>query len=529
VSETGLKERSAWEPLYQPLFRAVWLAAVVSNIGTWMQNLAGVWLMTSLTPSPMMVALMQTATSLPVFIVVLPASALADLLDRRKMLLVAQIWMLVAAAGLAALTLLDATDPWSLLAFTFALGLGAALNMPVWQAVIPGLVPRPQLPAAVSLNGAAQNIARAVGPAVGGAVFAMAGPGAVFLLNALSFVGVVVVLYRWKQTHRPSQLPGEHMMGAIRAGVRYAVHASELRAALIRCAIFIIFASALWALIPLVARYELGMDSKGFGVLLACIGVGALVGTALLPGMRRSMSLDRLIMASSLVFAIATFALGYVKNSTVLYVAMLAGGVAWLVVMASVGVAVQTTSAPWVLARAAGFYVLTFQGGMALASVLWGWLADYAGLTYALLCASALGGIVGIAATICWPVIEGTDLNVTPSMHWPEPNVTTSPDPDEGPVLVMLEYRIDTGKSGEFVQAIHDFSRVRLRDGALRWSLFRDLAEPSRYIETFIVESWAEHMRQHARLTLADRASEERVLSFHNGNEPPLVSHFIYE
>lgn len=517
---------SAGSPLRQPLFRALWIAAVASNIGTWMQNVGGVWLMTSLTPSPLMVALMQTATSLPVFLVGLPAGALADIADRRRLLLFWQAWMLFTAAALGVLTSVGATTPSLLLILTFALGLGAAMNAPAWQAIIPELVARSDLPAAVTLNGVGINLARAVGPALGGIIVAAAGPAAVFLLNAASFVGVMFVLYRWQRSPRKNALPTERMIGAIRSGLRYVHYAPELRNVLIRSGIFISCGSALWALLPLVAK-QLRLDSFGYGVLLGCLGLGAVMGAFVLPKVRRKVSTDTLLVGATMIYAIATVALAYLQNVVLLYLAMVAGGLAWISIMSSLNVAAQLAVPSWVQARSLGFYQLIFQGGIAVGSAVWGLMAEHFGNATALL-GAAIGLLVGLVAGLRYRLTTGDKVDLTPSLHWPEPTVMIELRPDDGPVLITVEYQIDPQRSPEFTKAMHALSLVRRRDGAIRWGLFQDTAVPSRYVETFIVESWAEHLRQHERVTIADQIAEERVGAFVISDEPPTVSHLIY-
>jgi MFS family permease len=492
-----------------------------------MQNVGGVWLMTSLSHSPLMVALMQTATSLPVFLVVLPAAALADIVDRRRMLIVTQAWMTAAAAGLSLMTLIGQTTPWVLLTFTFALGLGSAVNMPVWQTVVPRLVPRDELPYAVALNSVAYNIARVIGPALGGAVVAIAGPGPVFLINAASFVGVMVVVYRWDRSPEENPFPAEHVMGAIRAGTRYTLHAPPLRSALIRCCLFIACSSALWALMPQVARHELNMNATGYGYLLGCFGTGALLGAAILPKLRQKASINTLVMAGTVVFAITTLALAYMRVLVLLYGAMVAGGVAWMATMSSLNVAAQTSAPSWVQSRALGFYTLALQGGMAVASVIWGAIAEQDGNSVALLCAS-LGLLVGLFGGFLWPLESDQNVDLRPSLHRHEHRLTIVPGPEAGPVMVRVEYRIDEEKSAEFVRAMHELGRVRRRNGARQWGLYHDLAQAGRYTEIFTVESWAEHLRQHARFTMTDREVLERVRSFQLENEPPVASHSIH-
>jgi MFS family permease len=516
---------SAWSPLRYPLFRVLWIATVASNVGTWMQNVAAVWLMTSLTSTPLLVALVQTATSLPVFLVGLAAGALADVVDRRRLLLFTQGWMLVAAAALGILTLAGAATPWVVLALTFAIGLGAALNSPAWQAITNELVPRRELPAAVALGGVGFNLARAVGPALGGAVVAAAGAGVAFLLNAASFLGVMFVLYRWRREPETSTLPGERVFGAIRAGLRYARYAPALPAVLVRAGLFILCGSALWALLPLVARHRLGLGPGGYGVLLGCMGVGAVAGAALLPEARRRVTLDLLVGGASILFAAVTGVLAYASSLLLACAALIAGGAAWMAIMSSLNVAAQIAAPAWVRARALGVYLLVFQGGFAAGSALWGAVAGRAGEPTALACA-AVGLVAGLAVVRRYP-LGGEELDLTPSMHWAEPVVAWEPDPEDGPVLVTVEYCIPPEQAREFGHAMCDMRRLRRRDGAMRWGLFVDVAEPSRYLETFLVESWAEHLRQHERVTAADRAVEERARAFHRGDAPPRVSHLI--
>jgi MFS family permease len=491
-----------------------------------MQNVGAAWLMTSLAPSPSMVALVQAATTLPIFLLALLAGALADVVDRRQLLLVTQSWMLFAAALLGALTLIGATTPWRLLGLTFALGLGVAMNGPAWQAIIPELVTHNDLHAAVALNGVGFNLARAVGPALGGVIVAIAGSGAVFLLNAASFVGVVVVLYRWPRSPRKSLLPAEAVMGAMRAGLRYVRHAPELRAVLVRSGVFIFCGAALWALLPLLARNELGLGATGYGVLLGCLGAGAVLAAAVLPRVQKQLKVDPLIAVASLLFAAATLTLAYIQNFAVLCAAMIAGGSAWMALMSSFNVSAQTAVPAWVRARALSLYLLVIQGGMAGGSVLWGFAAERVGIPMALLIA-ALGLVVGITAAVRYPLRADGEVDLTPSMHWPDPQMPIELHPRRGPVLVTVEYLIAAEQSREFVQVMRGMRQQRLRDGAVRWGLFHDPVTPAKYLETFVVESWAEHMRQHERVTVTDRVMENRALAFHIGDKPPIVSHLI--
>lgn len=517
---------SMWSPLHRAVFRSLWIAALASNIGTWMQSVGAAWLMTELTPSPLLVALMQTATSLPVFLVGLPAGTLADVVDRRKLLLVTQAGMLLAALALGGLTLAGLMSAWTLLAFTFLLGLGSALNGPAWQAMIPDLVERPELPAAVALNATGFNVARAVGPALGGLVVAAAGPAAVFLLNAASFVGVLGAIYRWRPPPAVSEAPPEDMLGATAAGLRYVRHAPAFQAVLVRIGVFMLGASALWALLPVMARHELGLDATGYGIILGSLGVGAVGGAMLLPRLGRTLSIDRLTAAATLVFAGATLALAYLHFMPLLVVCIAAGGVAWMAMMSGLTVAATTASPTWVRARALGTYLFVFQGVMAAGSVAWGALAQQFGNTPALAGAAVVlvGGLVTIRR---WPLHVVERLDLTPSGHWADPDLALTPAPEDGPVLVTVDYRVPAARAREFLATMDAMRRFRRREGAVRWDLFRDLGDPDRYLETFLVPSWAEHLRQHSRVTVDDQALETRRDSFLAPGVAPVATHLI--
>jgi MFS family permease len=520
-------QESAWAPLRRPVFRALWTATVASNVGTWMHDTAAAWLMTSLSTSTLMVALMQTATSLPVLFLALPAGALADIVDRRRLLLVTQTWMLGAAVVLGLLTVAGAMTPWLLLFLTFTMGLGVALNTPAWQATTPDLVPPRELTEAVALNGIATNIARAIGPAIGGILVAAVGSGGVFLINAVSFVAVVTVLWRWRKEPRESVMPAERVAGAMRAGVRYLRNAPAVRAVLIRCATFIVGASALWALLPVLARRELGLGAIGYGLLLGSLGVGAIVGGAMLGQLRHRFSTDRIVGVSTVAYAVATITLAWVRIVPVLCLALVICGFAWMAAMSLFNVSTQRASPDWARARMLSVYVLAFMGGMALGAAFWGVVATAFGLPIALTAATAvlLGGLI-LTRRFRIAVWEGLDLS--PSDHWRQPVLTGAVDPDAGPVLVTIEYRVAPEDAAAFVAAMEDVGRLRRRDGGITWGLYRDTAEPDRYLETFVSETWDEHMRQHARATMSDRRTEARARRFHRGVNPPIVSHTIH-
>jgi MFS family permease len=519
---------SAWSPLRLPLFRALWIATVASNVGTWLQGVGAAWLMTTLAPSATLVALVQAATSLPMFLLSLPAGALADVFDRRRLLLAAQAWMLVGAALLALFTFAGWIGPWSLLGFTFVLGLGAAINQPAWQAIVPELVPREELGRAVALGSVAFNLARAAGPALGGLLVATAGAEANFVLNAASFAGVIVVLYRWRRPQEQSVLPAERVLGAMRTGLRYVRHSPAVRSVIARGAAFVLCASSLWALLPVVSREDLGTGPAGYGLLLASLGAGAVAAAVALPHVRRGESAEPVVAVAAVLFAAATLGLAWLPSFPLVVAGLFFAGGAWMALLSSLNVAIQTQVPGWVRARALSVYMLFFFGALAGGSALWGALAERYGTAWSL-SAAAAGILAGLAVTAHLPLPTGEGLDLAPSRQWPAPLVRANLEPDRGPVIVLVHFHIDPARADAFRRAMADRRRIRLRDGALQWGLFADSAEEGRYTEVFLVKSWLEHLRQHERLTHADTEVDRAAHTFHLGPEPPRVEHLIAE
>jgi MFS family permease len=528
MDDKNPKSSSPWSPLKIAVFRSLWIATIFSNIGIWIHDVGAGWLMTSLAPSPLMVSLVQTAGTLPMFLLALPAGALADIIDKRKLLIVAQFWMLTVALSLGAITYYEIGTAGSLLLLTFLLNLGAAMSMPAWQSITPLLVPRSDLPQALALNSMGINISRTIGPALGGYIISLFGPYMAFVLNAASFSFVIVILYRWKQTTKENNLPAESLFNAIRLGLRFTRHSTELRSVIIRTAAFIIPASALWALLPLATKKLLGGGSSDYGILLTCIGAGAVMGAILLPRLKTKFGVDSLVAAGILLLASGFIVLGFVPVFGWVCVALFVGGMAWLTLLSSLNVAAQTSVPSWVRARAMAIYfMLVFFGGMAVGSLMWGTLASIVGIPMALLVA-AVGLVIGLSATYRHRLAGREELNLAPSMHWPAPAVNLEPDYDDGPVLVTIEHIIDPVHSEQFVEAMEGVRKGRLRDGAIHWGLFQDLENPKRYVENFIVESWAEHLRQHERVTKEDQIAQETARNFYVESTPPKVAHLIY-
>ena len=371
---------SPWAPLGEPLFRSLWIASVISYTGTWMQNVGAGWLMTQMTMNPLMIGLVQAAAALPVFLVILPAGALADMVDRRRFLLLTQGWMVLASGTLGIMTLTSCVGPWVLLLFTFLLGLGAVMNDPAWQAITPELVPAKQHASAVALNSAGYNVARAVGPAMGGVVVAAVGCGTTFLLNAISFLGVIVFLYRWQRPIE-TQPKTQRVWSAIGDGFHYVQKSGLAKSVLLRTGTFSVAAVAMLALLPIIAS---PYGARGYGVLLGCFGFGALFGAVALPRIREKLSMDGVVGAAILIFAAMTFAAGRAETFVPLCAVMLVAGAAWIGILACLNVVAQTMCPPYVRARALSFYLLVLQGGMAGGATLWGAVAQRIGVPNAL-------------------------------------------------------------------------------------------------------------------------------------------------
>ncbi len=508
---------------YFPIFRALWIAQFASNVGTWMQTVGAQWLLVD--RSPLLVSLVQTAASLPIVILALPAGAWADMFDRRRLLLGAQFAMFVAAAALAASTLLGVASPPVILTLTFLLGCGNAVAGPAWQAIQPALVDRALLPQAAALNGVNMNLARAIGPAIGGVIVATAGAGWVFVLNALSFVGIAAVVARWRAPERVNAGSREQLFEAVRAGGRYVRHALIVRRLLYRAVLFIPAASAVWALLPVVAARNLGLGSAGYGLLLGMVGIGAVAGAAAIPRLRARVGSARLVTGAMSVTAVAICVIATVGNAVLVGIALLPVGGAWIAVMSSLNAGLQLALPNWVRARGLAYYLLVFQGAQASGAAIWGVVADRTTVTMALLIAAAvlvLGAVVGLRS----PMPDTSNLDRSPSTHWPVPQLTFTPSAQDGPVLVTVTYQVPEHNAVAFADAMGDVGRSRRRTGALRWELFRDGSDPTKFVESYLVGTWAEHLRQlEQRLTGADRRFEEHARRYAVGT--PEVAHLF--
>ena len=513
-------------PFTYAIFRAIWIAGLVSNVGTWMQNVAGVWLVTTLTTSALLVALMQAATSLPAFLLSMPAGAMADLIDRRRLLLFTQGFMAVVATGLGVLTLTDGISAYGVLGFTFLLGMGAALNSPIWQTVTTELVPRPVLPFAITLNGVSNNIARAIGPAIGGAIIAYYSAGWVFFLNGISFLGTWAVVYFWKREATVTNGPAENFMGALRAGLRYVQYSPAIYGVLVRTFAFSFGTAAMWGLVSVVIARKLHLSAGHYGVMLSWLGAGAVAGAFLMGRAGSRLNFNQRVLLGVLTLGGTNLALALVSQVYVLYAVMFLSGIAWLMVMTSFSTTVQLNVPKWVQARVISIYMLVFQAGMSVGSLAWGELADHTTLEISLL-AAAGWMLVSALLSLPFPMRPAEGLDLTPAEQRPNTGEPGSIDPDDGPVLVMIEYHVAPADWAAFHLAAEQLRRLRLRDGALRAGVFADVTQPTRITEFFYVATWGEHQRQHHRFTREDQVVEAQVRRYHIGPEAPHVTHFV--
>ncbi|MDH7799050.1 MULTISPECIES: MFS transporter [unclassified Beijerinckia] len=520
------QDGSSLSPFGYQVFTILWTATVVSNIGTWMQSATAGWLMANLDPDPLVVALVQVAASLPMFIFALPAGALADIIDRRRLLISVQILIALLVSLFGLLVWLDRVTPQLLLVFTFLTGAAAALIAPAWQSIVPQLVPRQELQPAVALNSVGINVSRAIGPALAGLIIAEWGMAAPFWINAVTTLGVIGALIWWHPSADTGpRLPPEHFGGAIRAGLRHVRYNPHLRATAIRAASFFVFASAYWALLPLVARHQIRGGPELYGVLLGAIGVGAVGGAFLLPRLKRWLGADRLVMAGTVGTALAMALFGLARHPATALVASLVAGISWIAVLATLNVSAQLALPAWVRGRGLAVFVTVMFGALTLGSAIWGHVAVVIGLPATHMVA-AFAALVSVPLLRPWKLQTGAGSDLTPSMHWPAPVIARDIEADRGPVLVSVEYQVDVEKRELFLEAITKFAHARRRDGAFQWGIFEDAAQEGRFVEAFLVDSWMEHLRQHERSTNADRELQDAVQQFQLAGTPT-VRHLI--
>jgi MFS family permease len=525
-SEDPKKGRSSWEALGNSMFRALWVATFISSMGSWMHRVADGWLMASLSPDPFLVSLIQVLTTLPLFVLALPAGTLADLVDRRRYLLFTQSWMLLASGSMALLTWQGWMTPELLLLTTFVMALGVALNSPGWHAVTPEVVSREELPGAVALNGMALNCARALGPALAGMILLWFGPETAFLLNSLSFVAVIMVLGHWQRKPPAQTIPREGFLPAMRVGVRHVRHSPWLRTVVVRAPLFLLSTSCLWALLPVVCQRVYGFGPRQYGLALATFGLGAVVGgLKLLPPLRARLKLDQIVTLFWLTFAASLVGLSVAQSVVQVCSLMFLAGASWLCVLTNFHFVVQSSAPAWVQGRAMSLYLLCFFGAATTGSALWGYLARVLGAREAFLVSGVLLTMTALSRLIA-PLNSAQDRNLDPSGAWPDPEIASQVPLNHGPIMVVVEYLIAPEDAPSFRKALEQLRTFRYQNGITQWGFFIDIADPKKYREVYFEESWGAHLRHHQRVTAFETEVASKVYDYHRGEGMPPVFHY---
>lgn len=515
----------SFAPLRQPVFAVLWTATVLGNTGSFMRDVASSWLMTDLSAAPAAVAMVQAAGTLPIFLLAIPAGVLSDILDRRKFLIAIQLLLAGVSISLMLLSYMGMLSVSALIGLTFLGGIGAALMGPTWQAIVPELVPREDVKSAVALNSLGINIARSIGPAAGGLLLAAFGAAVTYGADVATYILVIAALLWWPRAKNADDALSENFFGAFRAGLRYTRASKPLHVVLLRATIFFAFASAVWALLPLVARQLLGGDAGFYGFLLGSVGAGAIGGALVMPRLRQRFDSDGLLLGSAVVTALVMAALSLAPPQWVAVVVLLFLGAAWITALTTLNGAAQAVLPNWVRGRGLAVYLTVFNGAMTAGSLGWGAVGEAAGVPGTLLIGAA--GLL-IAGFIMHRIkLPSGEADLVPSNHWPEPLVAEPVAHDRGPVLILIEYHVEKHHRTAFLHALNEMSQERRRDGAYGWGVTEDSADPQKIVEWFMVESWAEHLRQHKRVSNADADLQGQVLAYHSGTDKPVVRHFL--
>jgi MFS family permease len=515
----------AFSPLRHHVFAVLWAATILGNIGSFMRDVASGWLVMDLSNSPAAVAAVQAASTLPIFLLAIPAGALSDIIDRRKFLIAVQLYLAVVSTALAIFAATGQMTVTILISLTFLGGAGAALIGPTWQSIVPELIPKKELKEAVALNSLGFNIARAIGPALGGFILAAAGATMTYGIDVISYVFVIAALIWWKRPAKAPNALAEHFGGAVRSGFRFALASKPLHRVLARTALFFFFANVAWALLPLVSRDVLGGNASFYGVMLGAIGGGAVLGALVIPTARNKLGIERLLLFSSLLIASVLAGLSFAPPQWIAVALAILLGAAWIAVLTTLSSTTQGILPNWVRGRGLAVYLMVFNGAMTVGSLTWGTIGEMIGVPNTLI----VGAIsLAIAAVIAYRYkLPSSDANLTPSNHWPEPTVSEQVANDRGPVLITIEYRVTSENRIAFLKTLERLSEERRRDGAYDWGVTENMTDPENILEWFFVESWAEHLRQHQRVSQADADLQAEVVRFHVGLDTPKVSHYL--
>lgn len=516
----------SWAALRFPVFRVLLFATILSNIGTWMHEVGASWLMTQLSDNPLHVALIQTATALPILLFALPAGALSDLLNKKKLLLCTQLFMATVALSLALLTYAEVITPYSLIFMTFLMGTGTALIIPTWQTIVPGLVEKSALPSALALNSLGINISRAIGPAIAGICIIQLGYYSPFAINALSFLFIMAALLWWKPTMNPPS-NRESFFEAIAAGLRYSYYSEPLKHTLGKSVFFFVCASSFWSLLPLLVSRQVAGDANTFGIATACVGLGAILGAALLAKLRKSFNATQ-IGNGAMIFAVLLLAAASkVTTPVMLYPVCALFGLGWITAMATFNLSAQTALPDWVRGRGLSVFMMCFAASMSLGGIIWGSVTKNLSLPISLQIA-AFSLLIGWLFSRKLRLNAGAHLDLNPALHWPQPTVDDRLDADEDKsVMVTIEYQISADDKQVFLEKVSELGRIRKQHGALRWDILEDSEQPGVFLEYFIDASWKAHLRHHDRVSGELKAIQDNINLLHCGELPPIVKHYL--
>ncbi len=517
------KEEIWWAPLKNRVFSMLWLAWMTSNICMWMNDVAASWMMTDLDASPTLIALIQTASNLPVFLLGLPSGAFADILNRKKYFMATQIWIALNAAVLCFMTFTNSLNAPLLLFLTFTNGIGLAMRWPVFAAIVPDIVNREQLPSALALNGVAMNASRIIGPLVAGALIASAGTEYVFALNMVLSLGCTVLIWRWKYTSTVSPLPGERFLGAIRVGIQYVKSSARMRAVLLRVFIFFVQSSALMALLPVIAKDHFNGDAKTFTILLSCLGFGAIVAASQLPRLRHRFDRNQLVPISQILQAFASIGVVLAPSLWLAAIMMMLSGGFWILTANSLSISAQLALPSWIRARGMSIFQMSLMGGSAIGAGIWGKLTTHSSVTFSVICGSIFG-IIAVMLTKHLKIEGGTEEDMTPVCPIEHPIPDRDIDHEAGPVMISLEYKIGSENIVAFKEVMQRSRDARLRQGAMSWSLFEDAEKVGMMVENFVFETWADYLRRFDRFTTNDLNLQEERYQYHVGTRPPKIT-----
>lgn len=520
-----LIDSPALAPLRGHVYRGLWLAWLVANLTMWTHDVAAAWLMTQLSDSAVMVALVQTASTLPVFLLGIASGAMADIVDRRRWFAGTQLWVCGTAVLLAVLAAVDALNAPLLLVLTFVNGIGLAARWPVFSAIVPEVVSKTDLPAALALGGISMNLSRVIGPVIAGGLLAASGPAVVFTLNAVFASVGFWLIWRWKSEPRTSALPGERFVGAMRVGLQHVRQSPRMRVVIVRVFLFFLQASALLGLLPLVARQS-GGGAAMYTAMMSSLGAGAIVAALQFPRWRERFDRDQFVRYGTMAHAVLSTLIVALPTPWIAPPAMALLGAAWISTANTFVMSAQLALPNWVRARGMSIYQMALMGGTAIGAAFWGQVAGLTTVSTSIM-AAALSGVLLLFLTRRWSVEWGGDEDLSPHPARPVAGVAIDIQPDEGPVMVVIEYLIDVKRAADFTDVMQASRRARLRQGALSWGLFRDTAVPGRYVEYFVDESWVEHLRRHERFTAADEGLRAQRLAFHLLPEPPKVKRYV--